>query len=371
MKHDAKRKSVVPAFRRKSSGAPIDTKAEALREIYEFVVNERGINPESLTVGHVIDLLAEEGILFWRDSRFEVSQDVALSMLDKTRSGRTIPVEEQEAAAKVSLDFDHFVKFLSPVAYIFLKAFSEELVVPDWPAFVADMTYHFYKVQDNKDGSTAQYIPILRDANPDRWALSVCSIDGQRFSIGDFNTMFSIQSTSKPVTYGLCLKAEGEEHVDQWIGVEPAGRPFNTQDLNQDTHTPFNASINSGAIMAAGLFASRFPESTWDQCVDKIRETWSQLSGEQFEVGFSRETFESEKETAYNNFAIAYNLKGRRGLPRDIDIHKMLDVYLGCCSIEMSTEALSVAAATLANGGVCPITGTSCEFIILRRFILF
>lgn len=350
--------SGLPSLTRKRSAEQVDTRAEALCEIYEYVVDERGINPESLTVGHVIDLLFEEGILFWRDSRFEASQDVALSLIGKKRSGAiTVSLIDQEAAAKVPLDFEQCVNFISPVAHIFRKAFSEEFVVPDWPSLVADMTYHFYKAQDNKNGATAQYIPILRDANPERWALSVCSVDGQRFSIGDYATTFSIQSVSKPVTYGLCLKAEGEEEVDRWIGVEPAGRPFNTQDLDPDTQTPFNASINSGAIMAAGLFASRFPDSTWEQCVDKIRDTWRQLSGENFEIGFSRETFESEKETAYTNFAIAYNLKGRRGLPRDVNIHKMLDVYLGCCSIEMSSEALSVAAATLANGGVCPITG--------------
>ena len=49
--------------------------------------------------------------------------------------------------------------------------------------------------------------------------------------------------------------------------------------------------------------------------------------------------------------------QGRRGLPRDVCIQKMLDVYLGCCSIEMTAEGLAVAAATFANGGVCPITG--------------
>lgn len=337
-----------------------EKRAEALCEIYEYVVDERGISPDSLTIGCVIDLLQEEGILFWRDERFEASQNVALAMAHKTTTrveGESVSKEDQEACAKVPLDFDAFVDFVSPLARMFLRTFSEELVVPDWSAFTADLTYHFYKVQSNTGGNTASYIPVLRDADPEKWGLSVCSIDGQRFSIGDFSTCFSIQSTSKPVTYALCLKAEGEEEVYKWIDMEPAGRPFNTQDLDSDTQRPFNASVNSGAIMAAGLFASRFPDSTWEECVDKIRDSWRNLCGEDGNVGLSKETFESEKATAYNNFAIAYNLKGRRGLPRDVGIHKMLDVYLGCCSIEMNVEAMAVAAATLANGGVCPITG--------------
>jgi uncharacterized tellurite resistance protein B-like protein len=94
------------------------------------------------------------------------------------------------------------------------------------------------------------------------------------------------------------------------------------------------------------------------------------MCGEDSEVGFSKETFKSEKETAYNNFAIAYNLKGRRGLPRDVDLHKMLDVYLGCCSLEVCVEALAVAAATLANGGVCPITGKEVFPAHVVRYVL-
>ena len=74
-------------------------------------------------------------------------------------------------------------------------------------------------------------------------------------------------------------------------------------------------------------------------------------------VRFSEQTMLSERETADNNFAIAYLLRGGRGLPRGVDLHKMMDVYLSCCSIEMNATMLSIAAATLANGGVCPITG--------------
>ena len=332
-----------------------------IREIYDHLIHERGIcDIGGMTIGCVVEALREEGILFWRDERFRESQQVALELAgdkDYARKGfDKVSREDQERLSSVRLDCDAFVRFVSPHAISFLAVFSEELVIPDWKTFVTDMTYHFHKVQHIEEGENAQYIPVLRDANPHKWGLSICSIDGQRFSIGDYADTFSIQSVSKPVTYGICLATEGEAYVEEWIGVEPAGRPFNTQDLHQDTKTPFNASVNSGAIMAAAVFASRFPESAWNECVDKIRTTWSDLSGHDINVGFSQETYESEKATAYNNIAIAYNLKGRRDLPRDISIQKMLDVYLGCCSIEMTAEGLAVAAATFANGGVCPIT---------------
>lgn len=341
---------------------------DIMEELHWFVIQARGLDDAgSLTIGHVIDALADEGILFWRDARYEMSQTVALEkagQADSSSTGSTGSRGESEAArtaaASMSIDFEAFVQLVAPCARLFLKAFSEQLVIPDWSTFITDMTYHFYEVESSdkqNEGQNAQYIPILRDAVSDLWGVSMCSIDGQRFSVGDTLTNHTLQSVSKPVTYSLALAKEGEAFMSKWIDVEPAGRPFNTQDLDPSSNRPFNASVNSGAIMAAGVFASRFPDSNWREIVDKVRNTWYALCGNDLPVGFSDVTFESEKETAFNNFAISYNLKARIGLPRNVDLHKMLDVYLGCCSIEITTEALAVAAGTLANGGVCPITG--------------
>jgi glutaminase len=341
------------------SGLDVVSK-DVLEELYCYILRQQDIDISSadLTVQHVVSALQEEGLLFWRDQRFSDCWDVALGMVNESRAKYTGKVSK-DAQQKVSchpLDYEGFVQLVSPCARIFLKTFSEELVIPDWQTFCTDMTYHYYDAVPKEEGQTAQYIPILRDADPDKFGLSICSTDGQRFSVGDYESQFSLQSVSKPVTYALCLEEEGHDFVDEWIGVEPAGRPFNTQDL--DTHNnPFNSSVNSGAIMACGVYTSKFPEETWREVVDEVRSKWYNLSGMDLPVGFSQETYDSEKETAYNNYAIAYNLKGRRGLPRDVNLHKMLDVYLGCCSIEITCEALSVAAATLANGGVCPITG--------------
>lgn len=350
-----------PPSKSTKSAVPLETASrEILHELHSFVVKSRGIiETAELTIGHLIDALAEEGIFFWRDARFEKAQDVALQMAVQERAEFTnkILFDSEGAASAVHIDFEGFVQLVAPCARLYLKAFSEEFVIPDWSTFTTDMTYHYYEVAGINEGANAEYIPILREADSDKWGLSICSTDGQRFSIGDALAKHTLQSVSKPVTYALALAKEGEDYMSEWIGTEPAGRPFNTQDLDPATHRPFNASINSGAIMAAGVFASRFPDCMWREIVDDVRKIWYDLCGNDLPIGFSSETFESEKDTAFNNYAIAYNLKGRSGLPRNVDLHTMLDVYLGCCSIEIMTEALAVAAATLANGGVCPITG--------------
>ncbi|MEI7952746.1 MAG: glutaminase A [Synechococcaceae cyanobacterium ELA182] len=254
------------------------------------------------------------------------------------------------------LDFEAFAALVSDELLMLNRVFRRELVIPDWQEFCTDIETVFQQVAPLVSGNNASYIPILRDADPDKWGVALCSVDGQRIEIGDVNVYHSIQSVSKPVTYAYAIEKEGTDFVHQFVGAEPSGRPFNSLELLPDSR-PFNPCVNAGAIMTAGVVASSWPEREAREITTEIMNLWSGLCGDCAEVRYSEATMLSEKDTADNNFAIAYLLRGGRGLPRDVELHKMLDLYLSCCSIEMTASMLAVAAATLANGGVCPITG--------------
>ena len=254
------------------------------------------------------------------------------------------------------IDFDHFATIVGGELLMLSRTFNRQLVIPDWQEFCTDIETVYRHVAPDRSGSNADYIPILRDADSDKWGVAVCSVDGQYMGLGDVDVYHSIQSVSKPITYAHALDREGIEFTHQFVGVEPSGRPFNSLEMLPDQR-PFNPCVNAGAIMMAGLVASGYPDQSAQEVTQAIIDLWSKLSGEIAPVRFSEETMRSENDTADNNFAIAYLLRGRRGLPRDVDLHKMIDVYLSCCSIEMTARMLSVAAATLANGGVCPNTG--------------
>lgn len=70
--------------------------------------------------------------------------------------------------------------------------------------------------------------------DPSNWALSICTVDGQRFSLGNFKEYFTIQSVSKPFTYATALDHLGEETVHKYVGKEPSGRMFNELILNHE-----------------------------------------------------------------------------------------------------------------------------------------
>ena len=101
-------------------------------------------------------------------------------------------------------------------------ALSNKLVVPDFEGFCAEMQDLFDKCCDYKHppgqaandgvGENAQYIPQLALVDPTKKAVAVCTIDGQRWAVGDYEDFFCIQSCSKPLTYCMALQARPPQH---------------------------------------------------------------------------------------------------------------------------------------------------------------
>uniref|UniRef100_A0A8C1N6L4 glutaminase n=1 Tax=Cyprinus carpio TaxID=7962 RepID=A0A8C1N6L4_CYPCA len=182
--------------------------------------------------------------------------------------------------------------------------------------------------------------------------LNLFSSSLHRHAIGDTNLPFCLQSCVMPLEYALAVHEAGTEQVHKYVGKEPSGLKFNKLYLDEEDK-PHNPMVNAGAIVISSLLK---PGSNKAEKFDFMMDYLKKMAGREY-VAFSNATFQSEKETGDRNYAIGYYLKEKKCFPSGADMMAALDFYFQLCSIEVTCESGSVMAATLANGGICPITG--------------
>lgn len=213
----------------------------------------------------------------------------------------------------------------------------------------------FDKFKNENSGYIPDYIPELTKANPNHFGISIATIDGHLYEVGDTGIPFTIQSISKAFVFALALDKVGEAVVEATVGVEPSGEAFNSIRLNRKDR-PFNPMVNAGAIACSGLIYRYAKQDAFDL----IHHTISRLAGRDLDVDYA--VFESERATGDRNRAIAWLLKNYSILQDDVD--QVLDIYFKQCSILVTARDLAIIAATLANRGINPI---SKEQIILPK----
>lgn len=284
-----------------------------------------------------------------------VSPKTVISELARQGLGKADPRLQhlfQALGSRERFDVNAFAAAINGDSTLLSRALRGDLVIPEFSHFCDGIRAIYDEVKGNNGGKVADYIPQLKRVPAEKFGISICTIDGQRFNIGDAQEHFSIQSTCKPLNYCLALEENGEQKVHEHLGREPSGHSFNeiTLDARRRPHNPL---INAGAIMAASLIknhedaASRF---------DYVLENWSRICGG-IKPGFDNAVYLSEKATADRNFALAYFMRENGAFPAGVDLQQTLEFYFQCCSITQTAEGMATAAATLAQSGICPLTG--------------
>uniref|UniRef100_A0A7N8XBB5 glutaminase n=1 Tax=Mastacembelus armatus TaxID=205130 RepID=A0A7N8XBB5_9TELE len=257
-----------------------------------------------------------------------------------------------ESVGPVMMDKKFFRRCVGNNILLLTKAFRKKFIIPDFEEFAQQINKMYDRAQLQEGGQVADYIPQLAKFSPDLWGVSLCTIDGQRHSVGDTKVPFCLQSCVKPLEYAIAVHDLSSECVHQFVGKEPSGFKFNKLSLNEDDK-PHNPMVNAGAIVISSLIK---PHSNKAERFDYVMGFLKSMAGMEY-VGFSNATFQSERETGDRNYAIGYYLKEKKCFPDNADMIAALDFYFQLCSIEVTCESGSVMAATLANGGICPITG--------------
>ncbi|XP_058249226.1 glutaminase kidney isoform, mitochondrial isoform X3 [Hemibagrus wyckioides] len=252
----------------------------------------------------------------------------------------------------VMLDRHLFKKCVQSNIVLLTQAFRKKFVIPDFMAFTSHIDELYETARNLSGGQVADYIPQLAKFSPDLWGVAVCTVDGQRHTVGDTKVPFCLQSCVKPLKYAIAVHDHSTEYVHRFIGKEPSGLRFNKLFLNEDDK-PHNPMVNAGAIVCTSLIKQKASNA---EKFDYVMNFLKKMAGNEY-VGFSNATFQSERESGDRNFAIGYYLKEKKCFPEGTDMISILDFYFQLCSIEVNCESASVMAATLANGGFCPITG--------------
>ena len=136
------------------------------------------------------------------------------------------------------------------------------------------------------------------------------------------------------------------------VGCEPSGLAFNEISLNKD-NLPHNPMINAGAIATGSCI---MPAATMSSRLHWLTQQLTDMAGGE-PIGFSESTYLCEQETSWRNNALVYMMEDVGVFSRGVNPVDALDFYTQCCSIEVNTSASAVIAATLANAGVCPLSG--------------
>ncbi|MBA2764365.1 MAG: glutaminase A [Thermoleophilaceae bacterium] len=205
------------------------------------------------------------------------------------------------------------------------------------------------RVADLRGGEVASYIPELAKADPSWFGICIATADGHVYEVGDTRQRFSIQSISKPLTYGIALGDHGQEAVAKRIGVEPSGDAFNEISLAPDTGTPLNPMINAGAIAASSLIAGATPDAR----LERLLAVYSAYAGRKLDLDLP--IYTSELDSGHRNRAIGHMLRSFDVLTSHPEA--TLDLYFRQCSVSVDCRDLALMAATLANGGSNPLTG--------------
>ncbi|XP_006820375.2 glutaminase kidney isoform, mitochondrial-like [Saccoglossus kowalevskii] len=251
-----------------------------------------------------------------------------------------------------TMDRATFKQCVSENIVLIGQALKNEFVIPEWRVFCSTIEKIYVEAKSNTDGKVANYIPQLSRYRPNYWGVSVCTVDGQRYSIGDTNVPFCLQSCSKALTYAIACTEKGADHVHKYVGQEPSGRSFNELSLDHNKK-PHNPMINAGGILTTAMIEPHLKPA---DRFDFIMNEYQRMAGGDF-IGFSNATYLSEKDTADRNFALSYYMRENKCFPEGASLQETLELYFQLCSIEVTVDSGAVMAATLANGGICPTTG--------------
>ena len=213
-------------------------------------------------------------------------------------------------------------------------------------ALVAEAHERF---RSDTEGENSQVYPALARVPSGLFGVCVVGTSGNVYPAGDAGHEFTIMSVSKPFLFALVCQAVGVEEVRQKVGVNATGRAFNSLEaIERGPGGQTNPMVNSGAIATTSLVPGDGFEDKWKF----IHGGLSKFAGRT--LSLNDEVYVSALETNFRNQSIARMLQGFGRIYLEPAL--AVDLYTKQCALNVTAMDLAVMGATLADGGVNPIT---------------
>jgi glutaminase len=218
---------------------------------------------------------------------------------------------------------------------------------PDLVSALVKEAYERFK--SNTEGANSDVYPALEKVSSKLFGVCLVGTGGNVYVAGDAEYEFSIMSVSKPFVFALVCQSLGAAQAREQLGVNSTGLPFNSLaaiERNADGRT--NPMVNSGAIATTSLT----PGATLDAKWRFIHDGLSCFAGRT--LSLNAEVYASASETNSRNQSIACLLESYGRIYTDPA--QATDLYTKQCSLNVTAKDLAVMGATLADGGVNPLT---------------
>lgn len=199
------------------------------------------------------------------------------------------------------------------------------------------------------EGAVSTVYPALARMDPDLFGNAVVGVNGRVHAIGDADIPFTIMSVSKPFVFALVCEALGAETLRAKIGANATGMAFNSAAaIERSPGGRTNPMVNAGAIATTSLALGADKAARWRF----LHEGLSRFAGR--DLPMNEEVLASARATNFRNRSLAWFLQSAGAIYLDPD--EAVDLYTMQCSLNVTARDLAVMGATLADGGVNPVT---------------
>jgi glutaminase len=219
------------------------------------------------------------------------------------------------------------------------------------PDSVSELVREAYaRYRSDSGGELSDLYPALARVDPELFGVSVVGASGAVYSAGDAEVRFALMSVAKPFVFALVCDERGPEDVRGKVGVNATGLPFNSLEaITRGDDGRTNPMVNAGAMATTSLAPGASAEARWQWILAGL----SAFAGRA--LAADDEVYGSVSATNHRNRAIVDLLEEHHRLYADPV--EALELYTRQSALSVCAHDLAVMGATLAHGGVNPVTG--------------